>query len=374
MQFTVSSSALLSRLLSIGRVVNSKSTLPILENFLFKISDNTLTITATDLETTLTSTLAVENSTGNITLAVQAKLLLDTLREFPEQPLLFDIDEESLAVLIKTENGQFNFIGLSGDAFPKSATLSDESNHLILPVETLLTGISRASFAAASEEDLRPTMAGVFFDIKPEELTLVATDAHKLVRLKMLSVKSGIEASFILPKKSTAILKSILPKISGDVKISFDSQNILFELPEYTLICRQIEGRYPNYNGVIPTQNPFKIIVDRPAFLNAVRRVSVYSNQGTGLIKLHATDNVLLLSAQDIDFSTSAEESIPCQFSDESIEIGFKAPLLVDVLTNISASEVVIELADSTRAGILLPLENEQDEDLLMLLMPMLIA
>lgn len=373
MQFIVSSSALLGRLLSVARVINPKSPMPILENFLLSITGTQLTITASDLETTMTTTLEVESSTGDITLAVQAKLLIDTLREFPEQPLQFDVNPDNLAVLIKTESGTFNFIGLNGDEYPKGIVLEEDHHVIDLQSETLFNGISKAAFATA-DEDLRPTMTGIFFDIKQDELVFVATDAHKLVRLRNLTVKSGADSSFILPKKPAAALKNILPKVTGDIKISFDTKNIRFDLPDYTLICRQIEGRFPNYSNVIPTNNPFKVIINRLAFMNAVKRVSVFSNQGTGLIKLSLASNQLNLTAQDIDFSTSAQELVPCQYGDDAIEIGFKAPLLIDILNNINSSEVIIQLADSSRAGIILPFENEPGEDLLMLLMPMLIS
>ena len=373
MKFTVSSTALLSHLQSIGRVINPKSPLPILENFLLKIEDKTLTITASDLETTLITSLEVENPSGNITLAVNAKLLMDSLREFSEQPLQFDINENNLAVIIKTESGNYNFIGQNGDEYPKLPALGDEANTLSLPVEILANGVNNAAFATA-DDDLRPTMTGIYFDIKSDDITFVATDAHKLVRLKNTSVKSGVDAAFILPKKPANMLKNIIAKESGDVEIRFDQKNIVFKLPSYVMVCRQIEGRFPNYNGVIPQNNPYKLIIDRLSLMNAIKRVYTFSNQGTGLIKLAISENTLVITAQDIDFSTSAKETMTCQYQGETINIGFKAPFLVDILNNINSGDVVIELADPSRAGIILPFENEANEELLMLLMPMLIT
>ena len=373
MNFIVSSTALLSHLQSIGRVINSKSSLPILENFLLKVQGNTLSLTASDLETTLVTSLEVENASGDICLAVNAKLLMDSLKEFAEQPLQFDIDEGNLAVVVKTANGNYNFIGLRGDEYPELPVLGDDAQTLTMPVEVLANGVSKAVFATA-DDDLRPTMTGIFFDIKPEDVTFVATDAHKLVRLKNMAVKSGVDASFILPKKPAGLLKAVIAKEVGDVEISFDQKNIAFRLPSYTMVCRQIEGRFPNYNGVIPQNNPYRLIIDRVSLMNAAKRVFAFSNQGTGLIKLAISNNQLVVSAQDIDFSTSAEETLVCQYEGNDITIGFKAPFLIDILNNISSSDVIMALADPSRAGVILPFENEADEDLLMLLMPMLLS
>ena len=373
MNFIVSSTALLSHLQSIGRVINSKSSLPILENFLLKVQGNTLSLTASDLETTLVTSLEVENASGDICLAVNAKLLMDSLKEFAEQPLQFDIDEGNLAVVVKTANGNYNFIGLRGDEYPELPVLGDDAQTLTMPVEVLANGVSKAVFATA-DDDLRPTMTGIFFDIKPEDVTFVATDAHKLVRLKNMAVKSGVDASFILPKKPAGLLKAVIAKEVGDVEISFDQKNIAFRLPSYTMVCRQIEGRFPNYNGVIPQNNPYRLIIDRVSLMNAAKRVFAFSNQGTGLIKLAISNNQLVVSAQDIDFSTSAEETLVCQYDGNEITIGFKAPFLIDILNNINSSDAIMALADPSRAGVILPFENEADEDLLMLLMPMLLS
>ena len=373
MNFIVSSTALLSHLQSIGRVINSKSSLPILENFLLKVQGNTLSLTASDLETTLVTSLEVENASGDICLAVNAKLLMDSLKEFAEQPLQFDIDEGNLAVVVKTANGNYNFIGLRGDEYPELPVLGDDAQTMTMPVEVLANGVSKAVFATA-DDDLRPTMTGIFFDIKPEDVTFVATDAHKLVRLKNMAVKSGVDASFILPKKPAGLLKAVIAKEVGDVEISFDQKNIAFRLPSYTMVCRQIEGRFPNYNGVIPQNNPYRLIIDRVSLMNAAKRVFAFSNQGTGLIKLAISNNQLVVSAQDIDFSTSAEETLVCQYDGNEITIGFKAPFLIDILNNINSSDVIMALADPSRAGVILPFENEADEDLLMLLMPMLLS
>lgn len=372
MNFTVSSTALLNRLQIIGKTINPKSPLPILENFLLKLEGDTLTITASDLETTLTTSIPVVDASGEITVAISAKFLMDTLREFAEQPLKFEINPENLAIVIKTEYGNYNFIGQKGDEFPAMPELEDEFNTITVSAKSLMSGINKTSFATA-DDDLRPAMTGIFFDIKPDNLTYVATDAHKLVRLISKTANETEEASFVLPKKPANILRNVIVKENNDVEISFDKKNIIFKLSEYLMICRQIEAQFPNYNGVIPQNNPFKLIVDRVVMLNALRRVSVFSNQGTGLVKLSIKTNEILLSAQDIDFSISAEEKIACQYEGENINIGFKAPFLIDILNNISSSDIIIELADPSRAGVILPLENEPNEELLTLIMPMLI-
>jgi len=377
MKFILSSTELLSHLQAISRVINSKNSLPILDNFLFDLKGNTLTMTASDIETTLITSMEVENSEGDGKVAVASKLLLDTLREFSEQPLSFSINDSNLAMVISSANGTYNFIGQNGDEYPRMPQLQDEARVLNLSVDQLSAGISKTLFCTA-EDELRPVMNGVFFDIEKESLTMVATDAHKLVRYKTnhSSITLGDEeerVSFILPKKPATMLKNILPKESGDVEVRFDSKNAHFKLSNYTMICRQVEGKYPNYNGVIPKQNSYKIIIDRLSILNALKRVSVFSNQGSNLIKLDFNANQLNISAQDIDFSISAEETINCQFEGDPIKIGFKSSFLVEILGNISSAEVILEISDPSRAGLILPLENEENEEILMLLMPMLL-
>ncbi len=372
MNFTVSCSALLSRLQSVGRVISSKSPMAILDNFLLKVENNVLTVTASDLETTMTATLELESSDGDIVIALPAKLLMETLKEFSEQPLTFEVNTENFAVLFRTETGTYNFIGQNGMEFPKAQELADDAKSITMPAELLAGGVSKTSFATATD-DLRPTMTGIFFNFMPDAVTFVATDAHKLVRLKNTSVHSEEEMSFILPKKPATLLKNILGGEKGDVNVSFDNKNIVFDMPSYRMICRQIEGRYPSYNNVIPQNNPYRLIVDRLVFINALKRVMAFANQGTMLVKLAISAGSIQLSAQDIDFSISAEERIACQYEGDAIHIGFKAPLLIDILNGISSADIIMELADPSRAGIILPFENEQDEDLLMLLMPMLI-
>ena len=376
MKFSVSSSALLSHLQAISRVINSKNSLPILDNFLFYLQGNTLTMTASDVETTLITTMEVDGVEGEGKVAVSSRLLLDTLREFSEQPLTFNINDSNLAMVIVSSNGSYNFIGQNGDEYPKLQQLEADSKSFSLSASNLSAGISKTLFCTA-EDELRPVMNGIYFDIALDRLTIVATDAHKLVRFKTLHTSVQLqgeeEANFILPKKPATMLKNILVKESGAVDIHFDKKNAYFKLSNYTMICRQIEGKYPNYNAVIPTSNPHKIIIDRSTLLNALKRVSVFSNQASNLIKLAFKGNEIHISAQDIDFSISAEETINCQFDAQPINIGFKSSFLIEILGNISGTDIVLELSDAARAGLILPFENDQNEEILMLLMPMVL-
>ena len=372
MRFDVSSTALLSHLPSIGKVIASKNTLPILDNFLFQLEENTLTVTASDAETRLVTSLEVMNAEGSGLFCVSAKMLLDPLKELPEQPLTFDVNDANLEVFIHFQNGKYNFIGQKGDTYPQQKPLSEQAVEVVMDAQLLLNGISRSLFATADDE-LRPVMNGVYFDFHTDDLTFVASDGHKLVRLRNLSVQSEERASFILPKKPATLLKNLLAKEEGLIRLQFDDNNAYVRCANCEMVCRLIEGRYPNYNSVIPKENPFQVTIDRMFLLNALKRVSVFSNQSSSLIKLHLEDNLLTVSAQDIDFSTSAEERIPCEYNGDELSIGFKATYLIDILGNISSTDVILQLADPSRAGLILPLENQENEDLLMLLMPMML-
>jgi DNA polymerase-3 subunit beta len=372
MKFNVSSSALLTALQSISKVIASKNTLPILDSFLFSLEGEKLTITASDSETRLVTSVDVMSAEGAGLFAIDAKRLLDPLKELPEQPLVFDIDDDNMTVNVDYENGKFNLPGQKGDAYPQQKPLQDSAMSLTLESQILLNGINRAIFATADDE-LRPVMNGVYFDIQTGSLTFVASDGHKLVRLRNTSIPSGERASFILPKKPANILRNLLPKTSNSVTIVFDDNNAYMKTPAFEMVCRLIEGRYPNYDAVIPAENPNKATVDRISFLTALKRVSVFSSQASGLVKIQLAENEMIVSAQDIDFSTSAKEKIVCQYIATSLSIGFKASYLIDILANISSENVILQLADPSRAGVIVPSENEENEDLLMLLMPMML-
>ena len=374
MKFVVSSTELLSHLNAISKVISSKNTLPILDNYLFQLIDNRLTVTASDLESTLITSMELDNTEGQGDIAVPAKLLNDTLKEFPEQPLTFKIDQDTFAIDIYSENGKFSIVGQTGDDFPQLPVLKEESASAVnVNHDVLLSGISKTLFATADDE-LRPVMNGIFVELGQDDLSFVASDAHKLVRYKRSDAKAEFDSSFILPKKPASLLKNLLPREEFDVNLQFDDKNAFFTLTNFKLICRLVEGNYPSYNSVIPTNNTNKMVVDRLEFYNTIKRVSVFANQASNLIKLQIQDNQLVVSAQDVDFSISAVERLKCQYEGDEIEIGFKSTFLQEILSNLNSTEVRVELSDPTRAGLLLPAEKEFDEeDVLMLLMPMMI-
>ncbi len=375
MRFVVSSHDLLQHLQSVSRVISSKNSLPILDDYLFKLEDNVLTITASDLETTLVTQMKIENADENGSIALPALRLTNTLKEFPEEPLTFEINLETLAVEILAEQGKYSIVGQRAVEYPQVPSLKEETKTVFqLDPAVLYNGITRTLFATAND-DLRPIMNGIYFDIEEDKITLVASDAHKLVRYIRKGFRVDKPGSFILPKKPASLLKNILPKEENDVTIEFDDKNARFVLGDHTLVCRLVEGGYPSYNSVIPQDNPNKMHVDRVAMMNALKRVSVFSSQASNLVRLSITGNQLTLSAQDIDFSVSASEWLKCQYDGDDMEIGFKSTFLLEILSNLPGDEVVFELADPTRAGIILPAEQEdENDDLLMLLMPMMIG
>lgn len=372
MKFVVSSSTLSMHLQAVSRVINSKNALPILDCFLFELQDGTLKVTVSDSETTMATSLEVIESDADGRFAITARTLLDALKEIPEQPLTFEINLNSLDITIQYQNGKYNLVGQNANEFPSQAVLEEGAVRIDLTAQILLEGINRTIFATADDE-LRPVMNGIYLDITAEDITMVASDGHKLVRCKTTAAKGNERAAFILPKKPAMLLKNLLSKEAGQVTIEFDERNAMFTLENYRMICRLIEGRYPNYNSVIPQNNPYKITVDRQLLLGALKRVSIFSSQASSLIKLSMGENLIVISAQDIDFSTSAEESLACQYDGSMMSIGFKSTFLIDILNNISANEVLIELADPSRAGVILPAEQDEDENLLMLLMPMML-
>ena len=372
MKFIVSSTALSSHLQAVSRVINSKNALPILDCFLFELQDGTLSIKVSDSETTMSTSVEVNESDVNGRFAIVAKTLLDALKELPEQPLTFEVNTSTLAITVYYQNGKYSLVGQNADEFPQPPALSESAVRVEIDAQVLVNGINRAVFATADDE-LRPVMNGVYFDITTEDITLVASDGHKLVRCKTYAAQGNERAAFILPKKPALLMKSILPKEQGMVTIAFDERNAIFTLENYQMVCRLIEGRYPNYNSVIPQNNPYKVTIDRQLMVSALRRVSVFSSQASSLITLRLSENQIVISAQDIDFSTSAEETLICQYTGNPMSIGFKSTFLIDILNNISSEEVVIELADPSRAGVIIPMEQGEKEDLLMLLMPMML-
>ena len=374
MKFVVSSTGLLDHLQAVNRVISAKNTLPILDNFLFRLENNELEITASDLESTLITKMTLENTSEDGSIAIPARILTETLKEFPEQPLTFEIDLSKYSVVINSENGKFTIVGQNAGDFPQIPSVKpDKKASLEIPAAVLSSGINKTLFATADDE-LRPVMNGIFIELSTEDLIFVASDAHKLVRYKRTDATADASSSFILPKKPASLLKNILPKEENKVVLEFDDRNASFTLTNYKLVCRLVEGNYPSYNSVIPTDNPYKMSIDRLSFYNTLKRVSVFSNQASNLVKLALTGNQINISAQDIDFSISATERLSCQYEGEDMEIGFKSTFLIEILANLASDDVILEMSDPTRAGILLPaVTDNENEDTLMLLMPMMI-
>jgi DNA polymerase-3 subunit beta len=372
MKFNVSSSKLFSQLQAVSRVINNKNALPILDDVLFELSGNELRLTASDGETTIRTAIEVDGVEGSGKVASAAKLLLETLREFSDQPLAFTIDENNFAVSMVSQNGTYSFVGVNGNEYPEMPQNDAETQSLSLPATTLQNAIEKTIFCTA-DDPLRPVMNGIYFDITAENVTMVATDAHRLVKYTNNSVKTGIEANFILPKKPASLLKNLLAKEEAEVKVTFGQKNARFEFDKTIVVCRRIEGRFPNYNAVIPQSNQNIVTIDRQTMINACKRVAVFANNGTAQLRLALTENHIKISAQDIDFSTSAEELVQCDYQGTPMAIGFKAPFLIDLLSTIGTQDVQLKLADPARAGLILPVGEESNEEVLMLLMPMLL-
>jgi len=374
MNFIVSSSLLSKKLQLIAGVLNTSNTLPILDDFLFEVNKNELTISASDLETTMTSKVDIESKdSGNI--AIPARLLLDTLKTFPEQPLTFLIDNSTQAIEISSDYGKYKLSGHSGDEFPKIPTI-DGGEKLDLSTEMLARALSKTIFATGNDE-LRPVMNGVLCELTTDDITFVATDAHKLVRYRRSDAKAGTTSSFIIPKKPLSLLKNVLPEDASDVQISvqYNDSNAFFTLDGSNLVCRLIDGKYPNYDAVIPKENQNRLTVERLAFLNCVKRVSIFSNKTTHQVRLKVSGSELQVSAEDLDFANEAIERLTCQYDGEDMEIGFNSRFLSEMLSNLDSDEIVLELSAPNKAGLLsqAPGTASEGEDLLMLVMPVML-
>lgn len=370
MKFIVSSTTLLKQLQVLGGVINTSNTLPILDNFLFELKDSKLTISASDLETTMSSTLHVDaDEDGSI--ALPARILLDTLKTFPEQPLTFVV-EDNHTVEISSNHGKYAVAYAEGSEFPKSVNLDDPSSTTMIG-DVLATAISKTIFAAGND-DLRPVMSGVFFQFSTEGLTFVATDAHKLVKYSRSDVSASQVAEFIMPKKPLNLLKGILPGSEDEVLIEYNESNAKFTFNNTQLICRLIDGKYPNYEAVIPKENPNKLLIDRSQFLSSVRRVSIFSNKTTHQIRLKIAGAELNISAEDIDFSNKAEERLTCDYQGDDMQIGFNSRFLTEMLNNLSSDNVQLEMSLPNRAGILTPADGlDEGEQIIMLVMPVML-
>jgi DNA polymerase-3 subunit beta len=375
MNFIVSSTSLLSHLQAIGRVISTKNTMPILDSIVFDVKDGRIKITASDLETTLTSEVLADSISEEGKIAIPAKILLEIIKKFPEQPLSFEINMSTYVIRIISDNGEYSLVGFDADEFPNTEVEEEkDSVKFNTTCSLMLDGINKTFFATASDE-LRPVMNCILVEIGNSNLNFVASDAHKLVRYKRFDAKTDLEnESFILPKKPASLLKNILPKKEDLLSVEYTNKRAIFKFGTYIMSCKLIEGKFPNYNSVIPQNNPNKIIIDRESLLSTLARVSVVSNPASSLVKLDIAQDKLIVSAQDIDFSTSGHETLVCQYEGNEFSIGFKAPYMLEIIANIDASNIVIELSDPTRPGLFLPYDSENaDEDVLMLLMPMMI-
>ncbi|MCB0428732.1 MAG: DNA polymerase III subunit beta [Flavobacteriales bacterium] len=371
MKFIVSSNALLKGLQKIGGVLNTSNTLPILDNFLFVLEDGELQISASDLETTITTTMKVEGKETGKT-AIPARLLMDTLKTFADQPLTFIIDPKSNAVEISSEMGKYKLAGENGDEFPKVPEIESAST-IKLKADILERAIAKTLFATGNDE-LRPVMSGVFFELSPESITFVATDAHKLVRYIRTDAKASQSSSFIMPKKPLNLLRNALTGTEGEVTLDFNVTNARFSLDGLTLVCRLIDGKYPNYDAVIPKNNPNKLTMERSQVMNSIRRVSIFSNKTTHQVRLKVNGSELNISAEDMDFNNEANERLACQYEGQDMEIGFNSRFIVDILNNLDSNEVLLTMSEPNRAGIFAPKETEEGEDVLMLVMPVMLS
>ncbi len=372
MKFIVSSSLLLKQLQSISGVLSTNNTLPILDNFLFELNDNELKVSASDLETTMTARLTVDMAEDEGKIAIPAKLLLDTLKTFSDIPVTLEIDKESFGVSLIAGEGKYRLAGQDGEEYPNPAELENATN-LKIESDILHNAISKTIFAASNDE-LRPTMTGIYVELTTDNITFVATDAHKLVRYRRNDIKGEESAAFILPKKPLNQLKGILTMGDAPVDIEFNEKNARFIFKNITMTCRLIDGKYPNYTAVIPLENPNKLTLDRSPFLNAIRRVSLFSNQATYQVKFKIAGTELHLMAEDLDYSNEAKERLNCHFEGNDMEIGFNSKFMVEMLNNLETDQVVMEMSEPNRAGLILPLDDEnQDEDILMLVMPVML-
>lgn len=372
MRFTLSSSALNSRLQTLSKVINSKNSFPILDSFLFDIQDKQLNITASDSENVMRTSVQLDECDGESKFAVPSRTILDAVKELPEQPLTFEVDMNNFTIQIQYQNGVYNFTAQNAAEYPESQVIPDGATVITMNAGVLNDNIDRSLFATAQDE-LRPVMNGIYFDLTSDSLAIVASDGHKLVRNKNFKLKSETPASFILPKKPAMLLRNVLTKDEGDAVIKFDSKNAEINYAGGSLSCRLIEGRYPNYNSVIPQDNPNQLTVDRKGLLGALRRVLPFASESSQLVRLHLETGKLELSSEDIDFATSAKESIVCDYSGQTMNIGFKGSSLTEILTNLESEDVTIQLADPSRAGVIVPTTQPEGEDILMLIMPMLL-
>ncbi len=372
MKFIVSSTLLLKQLQAISGVLSTNNTLPILDNFLFELTDSQISISASDLETTMTSRISVDMSEGEGSVAIPAKILLDTLKTLSDVPVTFDIADDNFAITLMAGEGKYKLAGQDGQEYPQVPPIESDTSFDI-ESDILFHAITKTIFAA-STDDLRPVMAGVYCELGPDHTTFVATDAHKLVRYRRTDIKTAEGASFILPKKPLNQLKHILVQDDLPVTVEYSDTNARFTFKNIILTCRLIDGRYPNYSAVIPANNPNKMTIERVPFLNSIRRVSIFSNQTTYQVKFKIAGSELTLSAEDLDYSNEAQERLNCHYDGLDMEIGFNSKFLLEMLNNLETEQVMLSMSEPNRAGLITPVDSEnEEEEILMLVMPVML-
>ena len=371
MKFTVSSTDLLKKLQIVNGAIASNPVLPILEDFLFEITGNQLTLSGTDLETSIITKVELTTSKGDGIIAIPAKLLLDTLKALPEQPIAFDIDDNTFGIQITSSVGKYKLVGENGADFPR-IPIPDDVEYVTIEGSSLLNGISNTLFATSNDE-LRPAMTGVYFQLGVNMITMVATDAHKLVKTAYAGVKSELNNNFIVPKKALNLLRSIIPA-TEEIKISFNKTNAFFSFNNLQMSCRLVDSKYPDYNTVIPVNNPNKITINRADLLSSLKRVILFSNKSTNQVVFNIVENGLTISSQDLDFSNEAVEQLPCTYVGEPIVIGFNAKFMIEMLNVLDCTDIILELSTPSRAGIILPDEAAENESILMLIMPIMLS
>lgn len=370
MKFIVSSSVLLKQLTSINGVITTNPVVPILENFLFEINDGRLTVTASDLQTSMITALDVEaKDSGSI--AVPARILLETLKNLPEQPVTFTIDEETYSIEISSDNGRYKLAGENATDFPKVAVVT-EGEAVNLSSDILGEAINNTIFATSNDE-LRPAMTGVYLNLSDTNATFVATDGHRLVRYRRVDVASEMESAIIIPRKALNLLKATLPTSATNVNIEFNASNAFFNFGDFQMICRLIDERFPDYENVIPANNTNHMVISRTEFLSSLRRIAIYANKTTHQVRLKITGSELQISAEDLDFSNEANERLSCEHDGDDIEIGFNAKFLIEMLNNLSTKNITLQLSEPNRAGLIVPVEKVDNEDILMLVMPVML-
>ena len=369
MKFTIDGKLLQQQLSAVNKVINSKNALSILDNFLFELEGNELTITGSDQENTVKAKLEVLDCDGNGRIAVPAKTILEITKEVNNQPVNFELNVQTGEIELSFLNGQFKFMGINADEFPKGDNLEEEAMSFTMPAAVVLKGIENTVYAV-SQESIRPIMTGIYWDIHQDEVVFVASDTHKLVRYITREVAPGFERGFIMPSKPANILKNIIGK-EDLVNIKIGEKGACFAFGDFSLTCRFIKGNYPNYNRVIPTDNPYVVTVDRQSMLNAMRRVAIFASKASSLVKIEMSQGMMRLAAQDLDYGTSAEERVMCDYQGNDMTIGFNSAFTLEILNNMGGDSTVIKLSDPARPGIFQPLEQEPNTDLTTIQMPM---